>query len=89
LKVFLGWALRLNIANDMLLTIPDTEVGISCLGLLRKGGDVNLGLSPGFGKSLKEAFEARIVALLAGIAPLCYLRDAVQILSQHVGLLSV
>ncbi len=80
-KILLGWTLRFDIADDVLSSVPDAEVGISGLSLLREGGDMDPGLPRGFGKSPEEAFQARIVALLTGIALLGYVKDTLQILS--------
>jgi hypothetical protein len=45
LEILLSWRLGFNVANNMLLAIPNTKVRVSSLGLLRLGSNLNIGMA--------------------------------------------
>ena len=68
----------LNVADDVVGTIPDAEIRVAGFGRLGQHGDLGgapLSLSEGFEQVLQEG----IVGLLAGVAALGEVRDRVEI----------
>ena len=73
-KVLLSRWLRFNIANDMLLAVPHPKIRIPGFSLFRQRGDMALRFPCRFGEGFKEIRKSRIIALLAGVALLCYFK---------------
>jgi hypothetical protein len=67
LSHFSAGCLRLHVPDDVVLAVPDAEVGVAGVSLLRQGGDVGVG-SPGrCGYLLEECPEGAVKALLARV----------------------
>src|SRR5574337_392053 len=84
-EIIFGWPLSLDVADNVLLAVPDPEVRIAGLGLLRQRRNVGVALAGRFGECSDELLQGRIVARLGGIAPLRYIKDLLKVSSQHQG----
>jgi len=72
--------LRLDVAGDVLIAVPDAEVGVPRFGSLRLGGYVDITPSGRLRVAGEELLEHRIKALLAGVAPLKNIEERLEII---------
>lgn len=81
--VFFGWRLCLDIANDTLLTIPNSKVWVAGFGLLGKGCDMGLFLAGRLCAVFNEFFQAGVVAFFSGVPVLGDVEDSFKVGAEH------
>src|SRR4030042_5630354 len=75
IKVFNSRCLGLYISYDMLLSIPEAKIGISCVGLFRDSSDLYVFSINGFYIGVEEGLKSGIEAFFPGVSALGNLVD--------------